>query len=293
MDYFKRKKDIFKKIKEIRDKRQNSEKKILEKSIVFSQCKNCESMIFEDELTKNMRVCPNCGYHLKISSKDRLKYLMDNYAFIEFKKYESDPLEFEGYEEKKKIMRDKTSLSEAVIVVKGAISGNKCYVFLMDSDFFMGSMGVEVGERIAYCFELAAREQLPVVGFCASGGARMQEGIFSLMQMANTTFALRKHSEMGNLYISVLTDPTTGGVSASFASLADIIIAEPGARICFTGRRVIEETIKQELPKDFQSAEFLIEHGFLDEIVDRREQKNYIGKILSYHRRKDEDRRDF
>lgn len=292
MDYFKRKTNVLEKIKKVREKRTGMFKRDSNRMLQFYECKECHRVLTDFQLEENLMVCPECGYHNKISARDRLDSLMDDYVLIEFEENSPNPLDFPGYNEKRDKERDKTSLSEAVLVCKGRIKKNECYVFVMDSLFMMGSMGMEVGKRIVKCFDLAKEENLPVIGFCASGGARMQEGIFSLMQMANTTFAVREHSDKKNLYISVLTDPTTGGVSASFANLADVIIAEPRARICFTGRRVIEQTIKQELPKEFQTSEFLLKHGFLDDVVERKNLKNYLGTILEYHRRDYENRKD-
>ncbi|SHH56904.1 acetyl-CoA carboxylase carboxyl transferase subunit beta [Anaerosphaera aminiphila DSM 21120] len=287
MDYFKVNTDIFKKVKNLRDRREKKILKKLEKNQVeFIQCKKCGSTVLKEDLVENEYICPKCNKHLRMPAKDRLNLILDEgYEIIESEEKTFNPLRFSNYEEKINSLRENDGLNEAVVLAKGSIYGNKCYVFVMDSNFLMGSMGLYVGEKISKCFELAKEENLPVVSFSASGGARMQEGIFSLMQMANTTFSLREHSESGNLYVSVMTDPTSGGVTASFASLGDIIIAEPEALICFTGRRVIEQTIKEELPKEFQSAECLLEHGFLDDIVPRKKLKDYLGLVLKYHRR--------
>ncbi|RVU54838.1 acetyl-CoA carboxylase, carboxyltransferase subunit beta [Anaerosphaera multitolerans] len=287
MDYFKLNTDVFKKVKQLRERRDRKiVRNLVKNQIEFLQCNKCGNTILKSDLEYNQFICPKCKNHLRMPAEDRLNLIMDEgYTIIEDEDKTYNPLEFADYERKLKSAREKSELNEAVLISKGSINGNQCYCFVMDSRFLMGSMGVYVGEKISRCFELATRDGLPVISFSASGGARMQEGIFSLMQMARTTFALRNHSEEGNLYISVMTDPTTGGVTASFASLGDIIIAEPGALIGFTGRRVIEQTIKENLPEEFQSAEYLLEHGFLDDIVHRKELKEYLGLILKYHRR--------
>ena len=288
MDYFKKKEEVRNKIKRLRESISNVRNPKSKPGIPLLKCDQCGSVSYEIDLKESIRVCPKCGFHMKMSAMDRLSFLMDSYRLIEFEKEEADPLDFPNYKKKKNLAREQSGLDEAVILAKGEILGEESYIFIMESSFLMASMGLEVGKRIAYCFDMAREESLPVIGFSASGGARMQEGIYSLMQMANTSFAVREHSEDGNLYISFLTDPTTGGVSASFANLGDIILAEPKARICFTGRRVIEQTIREELPESFQSSEFLFEHGFLDDIVERKNQKVYLSKLLRYHRRKND-----
>lgn len=195
----------------------------------------------------------------------------------------SDMLNFEGYKDKIKLLQERTKIQEAIKTGIGEINGEKVAIGVMDSNFFMGSMGSVVGEKICRLVERAIQDKLPVILFCVSGGARMQEGMISLMQMAKTSAAIAKLDEVGLLYISVLTDPTTGGVTASFASLGDIILAEPGALIGFAGPRVIEQTIKQKLPDGFQSAEFLLEHGFIDKIVNRKEMKETLYEIIKLH----------
>lgn len=282
MDYFKRKLEVLEKIKKIKSNRVKLKEN--KKDINFINCKSCKLNIKEIEFSKNLMVCPNCGHHGKIGLKDRIENLLDSYSIIQFDQENPNPLKLKNYYDKREELRKKSFTDEAVLVCKGLIKDNPCYLFAMDNSFFMGSMGIEVGKRIVKCFDMAREEGLAVIGICSSGGARMQEGIFSLMQMGNTVFAVREHSDEKNLYISILTDPTTGGVSASFANLADIIIAEPKARICFTGRRVIEQTIHEKLPEEFQTSEFLLEHGFLDDIVPRKAQKDYIAKLLEYHR---------
>jgi len=221
----------------------------------------------------------------RLNAAARLELIADEGTFIPL--FEGirtkNPLDFEGYDEKINGLMEKTGATEAVTVGVCGINGNKTCIAVMDSTFLMGSMGSVVGERLARLFEYAVIERLPVVIFCASGGARMHEGIFSLMQMAKVSGAVLKHSEAGLLYVSVLTDPTTGGVTASFAMLGDIIIAEPGALIGFAGRRVIESTISQSLPEDFQKAEFLQEHGFIDMICERAELKDTLARIVELH----------
>ena len=201
----------------------------------------------------------------------------------------TNPLEFPGYEEKLKKAKQKSNLDEGVLCGVGNINSKKVATAIMDSNFMMGSMGSAVGERITRIIEYATQNKLPLIIFTASGGARMQEGIISLMQMAKTSAAIAKHDEAGLLYISVITNPTTGGVTASFAMLGDIIISEPGAILGFAGRRVIENTINQKLPDDFQSAEFMLEKGFVDDIVDRKNLKNYLSRVLKLHGIKEEN----
>ncbi len=248
-------------------------------------CKGCGEKYGERELRENMYVCPVCGRHYRVSAPYRIKTTVDKGTFKEICRSitSGDPLDFPGYGEKLSEARKKTGLREAVICGTGRIDGIKAVLCFMDSRFFMGSMGSAVGEKITRCFEYAARKKLPAVVFATSGGARMQEGILSLMQMAKTSAAVSAHGEKGLLFISVMTDPTTGGVTASFASLGDIILAEPGALIGFAGPRVIEQTIGQELPEGFQRAEYLLEHGQIDAVVDRRELKKTLGDILRLH----------
>lgn len=274
MDYFKKSKNILDKIKNIKKSK---------KDYKFVMCKNCKKLHTEEELVKDYYICPKCNEYMYMPYKDRLNMIFDNYKIIDINIEYNNPIDFPGYKEVLEKNREKTGLKESVIVAKGEIKNNPCYVFILDPAFLMGSMGRNTGHIIAKVFNMANKDNLPVVSFSASGGARMQEGIFSLVQMANTVFALNEHGEK-NLYISVLTNPTYGGVSASFASLGDIVIAEKNAKIGFTGQRVIEQTIRKQLPKDFQSADFQMEHGFIDEVVDRKLLKGYIGKLLEYHR---------
>lgn len=258
---------------------------------MWVKCDKCGQIIYKEDLDNNFKVCPYCEYHFRMNAAERLEFLADKDTFIEFDKnmQSVNPLEFEGYEQKIKGLMDKTGQNEAVVTGKCSILGQEAVVCVMDSFFMMGSMGSVVGEKVARAIEKAIALKLPVIIFTTSGGARMQEGMYSLMQMAKTSAALGKLSDAGLLYVTVLTDPTTGGVTASFASLGDIILSEPGALVGFAGRRVIEETIRKKLPDDFQSAEFLIEHGFIDKIVPRRELKNMLKNILFMHQ--SEDRR--
>ena len=236
-----------------------------------------------------MYVCPGCGHHFKVTSFYRIKTVLDSGSFREIcSSVKGDnPLGFPGYEEKLSEVRESTGLREAVLTGTGRINGIKTAICVMDNRFLMGSMGSAAGEKITRCFEYAAKKRLPMIIFSASGGARMQEGIFSLMQMAKTSAAAAKHGEAGLLFISVMTNPTTGGVTASFASLGDIIIAEPKALIGFAGPRVIEQTIGQALPEGFQSSEYLLEHGFLDAVVERKDMKNTLAMLLSAHEKRE------
>ena len=251
------------------------------------RCPVCKSYDTKRAVAKNKMVCPHCGHHYRIGARIRAKALFDKGSFQElFTNIETaDPLNFPGYSEKMDRGRAASGEGEAVLCGTAAIRRQPCAVFLMEPQFMMGSMGSVVGEKIASLFEYAAEKNLPVVGFTASGGARMQEGILSLMQMAKTSGAVNHHSQKGGLYITVLTDPTTGGVTASFAMLGDIILSEPNATIGFAGRRVIEQTTKKKLPEDFQKAEFLLEHGFVDAIVPRNEMRDTLEKLLKQHRR--------
>ncbi len=252
----------------------------------FFKCPSCGEEVSKKVLLENQLVC-KCGYHNKISALYRLSLTIDKGTFKELNAVLpfKNPIEFEGYQEKVEAQKEKTGLDEALITGIGDIDGQKVCICIMDSRFMMASMGIAVGEKITRAIEYAQAKKLPLIIFSASGGARMQEGIFSLMQMAKTSAAISRFSESGGLFISVLTHPTTGGVSASFASLGDIMIAEPGALIGFAGTRVIEKTIGQKLPEGFQSSEFLEEHGFVDNIVDRREMKKTLSLLLRLHQR--------
>jgi acetyl-CoA carboxylase carboxyl transferase subunit beta len=248
-------------------------------------CPNCGRENVRGLLKDTCFVCPQCGHHYKISARARVAYTVDQDSFRELSRGISggNPLGFPDYEEKLAHARTRTGLREAVVTGSGRIDGIKVIICIMDSRFMMASMGMAVGEKITRACEYATRKKLPLIIFCASGGARMQEGILSLLQMAKTSAAVARHGESGLLYISVMTDPTTGGVSASFASLADITVAEPGALIGFAGPRVIEQTINQELPAGFQRAEFQRDHGFVDLIVERRDMKEKLALLLRLH----------
>lgn len=249
------------------------------------KCNNCKEILYKEELKNNYSICPNCGQYFRLSARRRIKQIIDEGTFNEINEnmQTSDLLEFEGYKEKIQTLQEKTKIQEAIQTGTGNINGLKVAIGIMDSNFMMGSMGSVVGEKITRLVETAIKERLPVILFCVSGGARMQEGIISLMQMAKTSAAIAKLDKAGLIYISVLTDPTTGGVTASFASLGDIILAEPGALIGFAGPRVIEQTIKQKLPSGFQSSEFLLDHGFIDKIVERKDMKETLYNIIKLH----------
>ena len=250
-------------------------------------CPGCGAECANQELVKTEYVCPHCGYHLPIGVYLRLSLLLDPFSFRELWPELTAPnaLEFPGYEQKLAAQREKTALSEAAVAAVGKVDGCQAVFAVLDSRFFMGSMGVAVGEKITRAVEYAQKHKLPLVIFAASGGARMQEGILSLMQMAKTSAAIQRFSDAGGLYISVFTHPTTGGVTASFASLGDITLAEPGALIGFAGPRVIQQTIGQELPEGFQRAEYLEEHGFVDQIVPRQKMRETLSQLLSLHRK--------
>ena len=251
-------------------------------------CSDCGVTISLSEIKKNLYVCPKCGKHSKISARRRVAGVADPGTFRKIKNDVSfkNPLDYPDYAEKIKGLKNKTGLDEGVLSGVCEIDGHKTVVAVMASEFLMGSMGIAVGEMITKTFETAEKMGLPVIIFTASGGARMQEGILSLMQMAKTSAAVQRFSDNGGLYISVLTHPTTGGVSASFATLADITIAEPGALIGFAGPRVIEQTIGQKLPAGFQRAEYLEEHGFVDGIVSRLEMRETLSQILRLHEKR-------
>ena len=252
---------------------------------LLRKCNKCGGAIIAEDVKKDHYICPKCGGYFRVHARRRIEMVTDEGSFEE---WDSDlqggnPLEYKGYEEKLEKLQEKTGLSEAVITGKAKIDGRETAIGVCDGRFLMASMGEAVGEKIARAVERATEERLPVILFACSGGARMQEGIVSLMQMAKTSAALKHHSDAGLLYISVLTDPTTGGVTASFAMLGDVILAEPKALIGFAGPRVIEQTIGQKLPEGFQRAEFLLEHGFLDAIVERPQMKAVLSKILALH----------
>ncbi len=250
------------------------------------KCDNCREIIYKDTLRENLNICPNCGHYFRMHIGKRIEMLIDDGAYKRFdiNIETTNPLGLEDYPKKLKSLREKTGLEEAVSCGTGKINGEKVVICIMDSGFLMGSMGVVVGEKITYAIEQAIELKLPLIILSTSGGARMQEGIISLMQMAKTTAALTRLDEAGLLYISVLTDPTYGGVTASFASLGDIILAEPKAMIGFAGQRVIKQTIGEELPEGFQTAEFLLEHGFIDKIVERKDLKDTIYKLIKLNK---------
>lgn len=258
---------------------------------MWTKCDKCGKILYKKDLEKNLKVCYYCGHHLRLNAKERIDLVIDDNTFIEYDKdlIGKDPLKFKGYNEKINQNREKSSLNEAVVTGEGKINGTSTVIAVMDSNFMMGSMGTAVGEKIARAVETATEKKLPIIIFTASGGARMQEGIFSLMQMAKISATLKKHDEEGLPYIVVLTDPTTGGVTASFAMQGDIILAEPGALVGFAGKRVIEQTINEKLPDNFQSAEFLLEHGFIDKIVNREELKIQLSHLLKLHKNEFEE----
>ncbi len=250
------------------------------------KCENCKEILYKETVRNNFSICPNCGHYFRMHINKRLEMIIDSgtYKRFDLKIKSNNPLNLEDYPKKLESLKEKTGLEEAVACGTGKINGEDVVICIMDSGFLMGSMGYVVGEKITYAIEQAIELKLPLIIFCVSGGARMQEGIISLMQMAKTTLALTKLNDAGLLYISVLTDPTYGGVTASFASLGDIILAEPGAMIGFAGKRVIEQTIGQSLPEGFQTAEFLLEHGFIDKIVERKELKDMLYKLINFHK---------
>lgn len=254
---------------------------------LLRKCNKCGGAIIAEDVKKGYYICPKCGGYFRVHAYRRIEMVGDEGTFEEWDKglCTRNPLHYKGYEEKIAYLQEKTGLEEAVVTGKVKIQGQDTVIGVCDGRFMMSSMGEVVGEKITRAVERATREKLPVILFTCSGGARMQEGIISLMQMAKTSAALKRHSDAGLLYVTVLTDPTTGGVTASFAMLGDIILAEPGALIGFAGPRVIEQTIGQKLPKGFQRAEFLVEHGFVDAIVERPKLRETLGEILRMHSR--------
>ena len=248
-------------------------------------CPACGAVASKRELAKSLYVCPQCGHHNPVGAYYRLRLVLDPGTFRELGERigARDPLNFPGYGEKLDDAQRRTGLTEAAVTATGRLDGRKVAVGVLDGRFLMGSMSAAVGEKVAQLVEYAAKYKLPLILFSASGGARMQEGILSLMQMAKTAAALERFSQKGGVYLSVLTDPTTGGVTASFASLGDVILAEPGALIGFAGPRVIRQTIHQTLPQGFQRAEFLQEHGFVDEVVPRAELRDTLARLLRLH----------
>jgi len=250
-----------------------------------TKCPECGESSASLEWSRNLQVCPRCGFHAPIDAYYRLSNILDPGSFqeLEEKLSPADPLNFPGYPEKLAGLEERTGLKDAAVAALGKVEGRRAVFAVLDSRFLMGSMGTAVGEKITRCAEYADKKKLPLVIFSASGGARMQEGIFSLMQMAKTAAAIQRFQSRGGLYISCLTHPTTGGVTASFASLGDIMLSEPGALIGFAGPRVIEQTIKEQLPEGFQRAEYLLDHGFLDQIVPRSQWRAVLSRLLALH----------
>lgn len=280
---------VIDKIKKINEADSNNEKNEKASEMLIGKwvkCDSCKEILYKEDVHKNYSVCPNCGKHFRLSARRRLEQIIDEGTFVETNKdlQTTDPLNFEGYLKKIELLQEKTKIDEAVKTGFGKINGEDVVIAIMDGNFLMGSMGCVVGEKITRAIEDAISKKLPLIMFSVSGGARMQEGIVSLMQMAKTSAALAKLDDAGLLYISVLTDPTTGGVTASFAMLGDIILAEPDALIGFAGPRVIEQTIKQKLPEGFQRSEFLLDHGFIDKIVERKDMKETLYQILKLHK---------
>jgi len=252
---------------------------------LFTACPGCKKSVFTSDLEENDFVCPNCGVHLRFPVRKRIEWLADSESFNELwaELRSTDPLGFPEYSEKLEAASSASGENESVITGTARIAGCDVALFVMDASFMMGSMGTVTGEKITRLFEYALDARLPVVGYTASGGARMQEGMLSLMQMAKTSGAVKRFSDAGGFYLAVLTDPTTGGVTASFAMEADIAVAEPGALICFAGPRVIEQTIRQKLPAGLGRAESLLKNGFLDKIVPRKQQRKFIARMLRAH----------
>lgn len=252
---------------------------------IMSKCPNCRKILYTKELQKNLKVCNHCGYHHQMNAFERVESFIDKGSFQEFDRQllSENPLNFPDYLEKLQKDQQKTNMNEAVLTGSGKVNDHQVVIAIMDSTFRMGSMGSVVGEKITRAIEEADKLSVPFIIFTASGGARMQEAVLSLMQMAKTSAALKRFSDNGGLIISIMTHPTTGGVSASFASLGDYNFAEPGALIGFAGRRIIEQTVREELPEDFQTAEFLLKHGQLDAVINRLDLKGTITTVLEIH----------
>lgn len=252
---------------------------------MWTKCPECGTLLLTTDIEENLQVCSKCNHHFRLSARKRIEIIADKDSFVEMDSefMSTNIIDFPGYDDKLKKGREKSGENESVICGECLIRGIKTVIISMNAEFMMGSMGTVTGDKITRAFEYATEKGLPVVAFTVSGGARMQEGILSLMQMAKTSGAVKQHSDAGLLYITVLTDPTSGGVTASFAMEGDIILAEPKALIAFAGPRVIEQTIRQKLPRDFQTAEFLQAKGFVDKVVDRRYLKDTIGHLLKIH----------
>ncbi len=252
---------------------------------MWIKCPGCNTMLLATDMEENLHVCTKCGHHFKMSARDRIALLADKGSFVEFDKdlESKNILDFPNYDKKLADVKAKTGEKESVVTGRALLGGIEVVLCVMNPMFIMGSMGTVTGEKITRAFEYATENRLPVIVCTVSGGARMQEGILSLMQMAKTSGAVKRHSDAGLLYITVLTDPTTGGVTASFAMEGDIILSEPNALVAFAGPRVIEQTIRQKLPKDFQTAEFVLEKGFIDAVVKREDLRNTLEKLLIIH----------
>lgn len=280
-------KDLFGKPKyvTVRTRTKQEKEDISPDSRLWTKCNSCNQIIFNKKLVENLLVCPECNYHFRISAKDRLAITIDEDSFQEFGQdiYSADPLEFPNYKEKLAKARVKTGLNEAIITGEATINGYPVVIGVMDFNFMGGSMGSVVGEKVTLAIERSIETRKPLILITTAGGARMQEGMIALMQMAKTSAAVKRLDDAGILYISIMTDPTSGGVTASFASLADIIIAEKGALIAFAGPRVIQQTINTSLPEGFQRAEFLLEHGMVDMVLSRHEIKDTLTRILKIH----------
>ncbi len=266
---------------------QKIDKKVKIPEGLWVKCENCKEIVYKKEIEKNLKVCPKCNYHFRISARERLDLLVDDESFVETNAEvtSGDPLGFKdtvSYRDRVKDYQRRSGLREAVITGDALINGYPVVIAIMDFSFHGGSMGSAVGEKVVRAAELAMEKKVPLVTVASSGGARMQEGIFSLMQMAKTSAAIGRLKDAGILYISVLSDPTFGGVTASFAMLGDVIIAEPKSLIGFAGQRVIEQTIKQQLPENFQRAEFFLEHGMIDMVVDRKDLRETLGTLMGH-----------